>query len=119
MHNVPLDEMLIILIAPNVGEQMGGEAIKALQIFRELSKVHPATIQITHERNKAELSDRLRLSDVYYVADTPVALFLWHSRIFKWLLDPWFCRKAVRLAEMLAYEKRSTFVGAIIHQTEP
>ena len=116
---MPLDEKLIILIAPNVGEQMGGEAIKALQIFRELSKVHPATIQITHERNKAELSDRLRLPNVYYIADTPVALFLWHSRIFRWLLDPWFCQKAVRLAERLADEQRTRFARVIIHQTEP
>src|SRR5262245_58801604 len=81
---------LIILIAPNVTEQMGGEGIKALQIFQEIAKLHPNTIQITHERNRKELSDRLKLTRVYYVADIKFSLFLWHSRVLSKLLDPWF-----------------------------
>ena len=67
------EDVLIILAAPNVSEQMGGEGIKALQIFQEVRKLHPHTIQITHERNKHELSERLQISDVYYVADTALA----------------------------------------------
>jgi glycosyltransferase involved in cell wall biosynthesis len=111
--------MRIILIAPNVGEQMGGEAIKALQIFRELSKVHPDTIQITHERNRAELSGRLNLQNVYYVSDTKFSLLLWHSRVLSWLIDVWFSWKAVKEAEAIAagYDTKSSVV--IIHQTEP
>jgi len=31
--------LLLILIAPNVSEQMGGQAIKALQSFQELKKL--------------------------------------------------------------------------------
>ena len=111
--------ILVVLIAPNVGEQMGGEAIKALQIFRELRNQHPNTIQITHERNKKELSDRLRMSDVYYVMDTKVALILWRSRVLNWLLDPWFCQKAVRLAEAIAEDRELSGSQVIIHQTGP
>ena len=110
---------LIILIAPNVSEQMGGEGIKALQIFQEIRKVRPNTIQITHERNKRELSDRLKLSGVYYIADTKLSLFLWRSRILGKLLDPWFCRKAVKLAEAIARERGLVGSAVIIHQTEP
>jgi hypothetical protein len=45
---------LVVLIAPNVSEQMGGEAMKALQILRELRRMLPDALQITHDRNAAE-----------------------------------------------------------------
>ena len=108
------DDTIIILIAPNVGEQMGGEAIKALQIFRALKEFHPDAIQITHARCRTEVADRLHLEDVYFVDDTAVSLFLWRSIVFRNLLDYWFSRKAIELAESLAGGRR-----AIIHQTEP
>jgi glycosyltransferase involved in cell wall biosynthesis len=107
---------LVVLVAPNVGEQMGGEAIKALQIFCELKKRHANTIQITHERNKRELSDRLRVLDTYYSSDTKIDVILWHS--LRWLLDPWFCFRAVRLAERIAADRRFHGTQVIIHQTE-
>ena len=53
--------LLLILIAPNVSEQMGGEAIKALQSFQELKKLHPDTLQITHARNRAEVARNIIL----------------------------------------------------------
>src|SRR5262245_38505216 len=112
-------DTLIVLIAPNVTEQMGGEGIKALQIFQEIAKLHPNTIQITHERNRKELSDRLKLTGIYYVVDTKLSLFLWRSRVLSKLLDPWFCHKAVRMAEAIAKERGLTGSSVIIHQTEP
>jgi glycosyltransferase involved in cell wall biosynthesis len=114
-----LTNQLIILIAPNVSEQMGGEAIKALQIFREFKKLNPNTIQITHERCEAEVSGRLNLSDVYYVRDTWFALFLWRSGVFSRLIDVWFSAKAVKLAEHLANLKGLANRNTVIHQTEP
>jgi glycosyltransferase involved in cell wall biosynthesis len=110
---------LIILIAPNVSEQMGGEAIKALQILREIKKLHPRTIQITHERCKSELSDRLGLEGIYYVNDTLLSVSLWKSKIFRALLDPWFCLKALRMAEQISAAEGMTGNSVIIHQTEP
>jgi glycosyltransferase involved in cell wall biosynthesis len=112
-------DMLVILIAPNVSEQMGGEAIKALQIFREIKKLNPRTIQITHERCKAELSDRLVLENICYVNDDILSLSLWRSKVFRALLDPWFCIKALRLAERIAAEQGMTGKSVIVHQTEP
>lgn len=112
-------DSLLILVAPNVSEQMGGEAIKALQIFRELKKLHANTVQITHERNKHELSERLALRDVYYVQDTILAVVLWRSVLLRWLLDVWFSRKAVRMAEAIAKQRGATASNVIIHQTEP
>ncbi len=106
-----------ILIAPNVSEQMGGEAAKALQIFRELHKAAPQVIQITHSRNRAEVEGRLRLPDVFFVDDTPFSLFLWRVKPLRLLLDPWFSWKAVRMAESII--SASPEQETIIWQTEP
>ena len=115
-------DLLLILIAPNVSEQMGGEAMKALQIFQELRKLHPDTLQITHGRNRAEV-DRLRLDGVAFVDDTWLARFLWRSVVLRSLLEIWYSIKAVRLAEEMA-EKRVAQQNqrqgpVVIHQTEP
>jgi glycosyltransferase involved in cell wall biosynthesis len=110
---------LILLIAPNVSEQMGGEAIKALQIFREFKRLHRSTMQITHERCKAELSERLDLKDIYYVRDTWISLFMWRSVILRKFLDVWFSSKAVKLAEQIAERRNCVDRSTIIHQTEP
>ncbi len=112
-------QILPILIAPNVSEQMGGEAMKALQIFRETKKLSPSTIQITHARNRAELSERLKLPDVHYVEDTWLSVALWRSVVLRLLVNVWFSRKAVRLAERLAAPLANTKVQPILHQTEP
>jgi glycosyltransferase involved in cell wall biosynthesis len=112
-------DAMVILIAPNTSEQMGGEAIKALNMFREIRKVHPNVIQVTHERNKIELSERLKLTNVHYIYDTAVSFFLWHSVVFRWVLNVWFSVKAVKLAESLAKERGAKGRSVIIHQTEP
>jgi glycosyltransferase involved in cell wall biosynthesis len=109
----------IFLVAPNVSEQMGGEAIKALQIFKEFKKINRNTIQITHERCEADLSGRLNLRDVYYVRDTWVARFIWRSVILRPLLDIWFSSKAVKLAEQMAKKINQANRSTVIHQTEP
>lgn len=112
-----MDKKLIILIAPNVSEQMGGEAIKALQIFQQYKKICANTIQITHERNRVELESRLDLKDVFFVNDNFVSLFLWKSVVLRLFLDVWFSKKSVELAEKIAAERG--FGYTIIHQTEP
>lgn len=104
-----------ILIAPNVSEQMGGEAMKALHIFREMQRIAPDVIQITHERNRAEIEGRLRLTNVLFVNDTPFSRFLWRVRPLRLLLNPWFSWKAVAMANRLAKSGTRT----VIWQTEP
>jgi len=116
---VPETDLLVILIAPNVSEQMGGEAMKALQILRELRRVLPNTLQITHDRNRAEVAERLRLTDVHFVADTWVSRAIWGSGVLRALLDPWFCWKAVNMAEQLAAERAQPGQKVVIHQVEP
>lgn len=110
---------LIILAAPNVSEQMGGEGIKALHIFQELKKIHPETIQITHSRNRPELTNRLHLSDVYFVEDSWVDRLIWRSIVLRWLLNWWFSFKAVRLADELARQLAGNKQQVVLWQTEP
>ncbi len=112
-------QSLIILASPNVSEQLGGEAMKALQIFQQYRKLQPNTIQITHVRNKAELKDRLQLDNVFFIEDDLIFVFLWKSIIFRLLIDVWFSKKAIQLAEKIALEKNIPKEQVIIHQTEP
>ncbi|MES2500814.1 MAG: glycosyltransferase [Pseudomonadota bacterium] len=114
-----MDDKLIILIAPNVSEQMGGEAIKALQIFQQYKKIHANTIQITHERNRVELESRLKLNDVFFIKDNFVSIFLWKSIVLRILLDVWFSKKSVEMAENIAAQRNFGNDYVIIHQTEP
>jgi glycosyltransferase involved in cell wall biosynthesis len=113
------DDVVIFLIAPNVGEQMGGEAIKALQIFQELKKVHRHTYQITHARNIPEVRDRLKLDDVFFVEDDRLMIALWRSKVFGFLINSVFSKRAVQLAERKARELGLADRFVILHQTEP
>ncbi len=109
----------IILVAPNVSEQMGGEAIKALQIFQQIKKIHPNTIQITHGRNRAEINERLKLDDVFFVDDDIIDIFLYRSVVLQWFLNIWFFKKAIALAENYVKEKNLDPRQVILHFTEP
>jgi glycosyltransferase involved in cell wall biosynthesis len=114
----PVAPPLVVLIAPNVSEQMGGEAMKALQILRELQRVLPDTLQITHDRNRAEIL-RLGLAGVHFVSDSRLSLFMWRSVVLRAALGPWFSWKAVRLAEQIVCSGAGTGRPVVIHQVEP
>ena len=70
MNSTEVDELYIILVSPNVSEQMGGEAIKALQIYLELKRQRIRVHQITHERVKPELDSKYPDMEVSYLSDT-------------------------------------------------
>lgn len=110
---------LIILIAPNVSQLMGGEGIKALQTFEYFKRAHPNTIQITHSRNREHIENDLKLEDVYFVDDDAMSLFMWKSKIFRMGLDVWFSKKAIGLAETLAAKLSIESGDVVIHQTGP
>jgi glycosyltransferase involved in cell wall biosynthesis len=65
-----LRDLSLILVSPNVSEQMGGEAIKALQIYFELARQGAQVHQITHQRVRDELSRKFPEMKVSYVKDT-------------------------------------------------
>ena len=112
-----MQDLLLILVAPNVSEQMGGEGIKALQIFQEMTKLGVETVQITHGRNRAEIA-RLGMANVEFVDDDALALFIWRSVVLRSLLDVWFSIQAVRLADRIGLQ-RGKGRRVVVHQTEP
>jgi len=107
----PLD---VILVAPNVSEQMGGEAIKALHIYLELEKKGISVQQVTHSRVKQELDRKFPQMRVTYVYDTVLQKILYRLRmgLFLHLIFTYAARRRV-----LALLKDKP--NAIIHFTSP
>lgn len=112
-------KMLVIMAAPNVSEQFGGEAIKALHIFRETKKLYPDTMLITHRRNESEASDRLKLTDVHYIDDSWLDRLIWKSVVFRWFINWVFSVRAVSLAKKLANNASTENKQVVVWQTEP
>ncbi len=110
---------LIILIAPNVSQVMGGEGIKALQTYQHLKRQHPNTLQITHERNREHIEQHLKLEDVYYLRDDVLMKLVWKTKFLQLFLDYLFSRRAIILAEQIAAARRVGDKPVIIHQTGP
>ena len=108
----------VFLVAPNVSAQMGGEAIKALQIFEQLHGIIGDVTQITHGRNKAELQKHSLAERIEYLDDNWVDRILWRSVGLRVLATPWFSYRAVKRAEALAVTMQDG-KQVIIHQTEP
>jgi glycosyltransferase involved in cell wall biosynthesis len=107
----------LFLIAPNVSAQMGGEAIKALQIFEQLHGLLGDVTQITHGRNRNELQKHSLVADIQFLDDDWIDLLLWRSIVLRAFMTPRFSFRAVRRAEALASMRDGKHV--IIHQTEP
>jgi glycosyltransferase involved in cell wall biosynthesis len=111
-------DIRLFLVAPNVSAQMGGEAIKALQIFEELQALIGNVIQITHIRNQFELSKHRLASHIEFLDDDWVDGLLWRSVVLRVFMTPWFSYRAVKRAERLAAQAQDGRT-VIIHQTEP
>jgi len=109
----------IILVAPNISEHMGGEAIKALELFKHFKEINPNTVQITHARNRVEVTEALKLKDVYFIEDDWLTLFMWTSVILRPLINVYFSKNAVKFAEKFAKKLKLDPKTTIIHQTGP
>lgn len=105
----------VCLIAPNVSEQMGGEAIMALQIYGELEARGIQVHQISHGRVREEISRKYPRMSISYLDDNGLDRLLWKSKVFAPLLGPLYMWKAARLAARLAKGRP----GAIVHYTSP
>lgn len=104
----------ILLAAPNVSRQMGGEAIKALFIFEGYRALGFDVTQVTHARVRAELSEYGFDQDIVYVEDGPIQIALYKLRL-DWLLGfvgSWLLHRQVQ---------RQVDIGKpwIVHFTAP
>lgn len=118
-----LDGLSLILVAPNVSEEMGGEAIKALQVYLELERRGARVHQVTHERVKAELSRKFPEMSVSYVKDTWLQKAVFQAalinRLFSIISSPLISitfqwRAAQRVKKLLKARP-----GSVVHFTSP
>ena len=101
----------IILVAPNAGTRMGGEALKAFQYFRWLLDNGYDAVLITHGRNRRELSDRLPQDRILWIDDGALQIAMWRSRVLRPALSGYFHRTVARLAR--GFDPASTVVHYI------
>ena len=113
--SVPRDDFAVVLVAPNVSEQMGGEAIKALQIYLELDRQGVRVHQVTHVRVKPELDRNFPEMRVSYVAETWVARLLYRGKLFEQFLNLLFMRLALKDVRRLLRDDPHT----VVHFTSP
>jgi glycosyltransferase involved in cell wall biosynthesis len=115
MSSTNVDELSVVLVSPNVSEQMGGEAIKALQIYLELKRQGVRVHQITHDRVKAELDRNFPEMKVSYVSDTKLQQLLWRIGPLAPALNVIFLWRATQIAKQILKENPT----AVIHFTSP
>jgi glycosyltransferase involved in cell wall biosynthesis len=101
----------VVVIAPNAGTQMGGEAIKAYQYFLWLLGQDIDAVLVTHGRNQRELEARLPAQRILFVEETLLQWFLWQSYILRPLLSVYFHRAAARL--VCGFDRVTTIVHYI------
>jgi glycosyltransferase involved in cell wall biosynthesis len=115
MSETSADQVSVIQISPNVSEQMGGEAIKALQIYLELERQGVRVHQITHERVRAELTRKFPSMDASYVKDTKLQVILNRIGPLSPLLGVIFLWEATRIAKRILKERP----GSVVHFAAP
>lgn len=105
-----VSEFSVILIAPNVSEQMGGEAIKALQVYLELKRRGVRVHQITHDRVESELKSKFPEMEVSFVKDTTLQKLLFRIKPIAPLLNVIFLWRAKQIAERIHRKKPESVV---------
>ena len=94
----------ILLVAPNISRQMGGEAIKALMILEGLLALNFDVAQVTHARVRDEIRAYNPQLDIHYVEDGPVQKLLYRLRLdwaLLWLGAWLLHRKARKVARAM------------------
>lgn len=104
-----------ILVAPNVSEQIGGEAIKVFQIASQLSIKGVPFSLITHERCASEVRDSFPGVDLHFATDSLLQRLMWKSVVLRLALNADFQRRSRPLirAAMAAH------AGGVVHYVTP
>ncbi|MEO0678787.1 MAG: glycosyltransferase family 4 protein [Pseudomonadota bacterium] len=85
-----------IIVAPNSGEGMGGEAIKAFQHFSHLLETGAEAVLIAHVRSRPRLGALADSPKVILIEDGPAQRLLWRSRVLARGVDMVFHLAAAR-----------------------
>ena len=105
----------IVIVTPNISEQMGGEAIKAYQFLRHLHLAGDDVTVITHRRSAPVLERDFPDVDVRIVEDSLDQVAVWNSVALRPIIASFFFFYARRVVkEMLARHP-----GAVFHYLCP
>ncbi len=108
--------MKIVVIAPNVSENLAGEAIKAFQYISHLLANGDDVTLLTHARSRGHLDQFPDKLDVRFVEDGFWQIFFWRSRVLRSLVDVPFFLAARRLIQSIFAEAPETvfhFLGPV------
>lgn len=84
----------LVLVTPNISEQMGGEAIKAYQFLRHLVGGGQDVTVVTHRRSAPVLERDFPQVPVFVVEDTLGQKLFWRTAPLRPLVDIFFFRNA-------------------------
>ena len=94
--------MRIAVIAPNISENMSGEAIKAYQYINYLTETgHDVTV-ITHGRSRGQFETITSKATVHVIEDDVMQKAIWNTVVFRPVVELPFFRNVRRLARDLA-----------------
>ena len=84
----------LVLVTPNISEQMGGEAIKAYQFLRHLTAGGQDVTVVTHRRSAPVLERDFPQVPAFIVEDSAGQKLFWHTMPLRPLVDVFFFRYA-------------------------
>ncbi len=101
--------MKIVVIAPNVSENISGEAIKAFQYITHLLFHGAEVTLLTHARSRGHLDQFPDKLNVVFVEDGFWQKVFWHSKVLRTLVDVPFFLAARKLIKSIYVETPDTF----------
>jgi glycosyltransferase involved in cell wall biosynthesis len=94
----------IVLVTPNISEQMGGEAIKAYQFLRHLVNTGRDVTVVAHRRSASVLARDFLGVEAFIVEGTFGQVAVWHTMAFRPIIDVFFFGKARPILRRLLAE---------------
>lgn len=95
----------IVLVTPNISEQMGGEAIKAYQFLRHLVAGGHDVMVVTHRRSAPVLGRTFPQVQTFIVEDTLSQKVAWNAAPLRPLVDMFFFRNARPILRRILAER--------------
>ncbi|WP_375427134.1 glycosyltransferase family 4 protein [uncultured Sphingomonas sp.] len=95
----------LVLVTPNISEQMGGEAIKAYQFLRHLVAGGHDVAVVTHRRSAPVLQRDFPRVPVFIVEDSIGQLLAWRAAPLRQFVDIFFFRRARSILRRILAER--------------
>lgn len=108
-------EPTVVLVTTNIGERMGGEAIKAFQYARHLERQGREIVIVSHARCRAEIERAFPETRALIVEDDWLHKLLWRVRPLRGFLGLAFHRRARQLIDGAGLDPAET----ILHYIAP